>query len=241
MRFATRRCHSPRGTDAIGGGRVAGRFGALTGAGMQLNEASSTCRVCGQRHQIVSLRAGERARCVRCSSLLATASDKSQQHMAKAFALAAFCLAVPVGFLPIVTLSKFGDSRSSFVTSGVDALWAQGSVALSIWVLICGVAAPLCFLVLLAALWLPNVIGVSEKKIQRVYRVAHWIQRWSMPEVHVLAVFVAFFKLGDLVSVSIEPGLWCYAAASFALLMAWRRARFAAEAGDVLEFGGRAR
>ena len=218
------RGRTERGTDSAGGGRVRGR--RLAAVRMRLNEEHSICRRCGQPHRMVSLRAGERAHCVRCGVLLARVDNK-KNDVAKAFALAALCLAFPASFLPVVTLSKLGDTRSSYLISGVDALWEQGSSALAGWVLICAIAAPLCLLIIIGMLSFAGTGFVPETALRPLHALGYRIQRWSMPEVHVLAVFVAFFKLGDLVDVTIEPGLWCYGGASVALLVSWQSFKLA--------------
>jgi paraquat-inducible protein A len=54
-------------------------------------------------------------------------------------------------------------------------------------------------------------------------RVASWIEKWSMPEVQMLAVIVAFTKISTLVETRPGAGLWLYAAAAVFTLLAWRR------------------
>jgi paraquat-inducible protein A len=91
------------------------------------------------------------------------------------------------------------------------------------WVFFCGTLAPFSLLILLiAVLWSDGRNNLRELN-GRLRRWAHFIEYWAMPEVQVLGVMVAFFKLGDVVEVSVGPGLWCYGAASLFTLLAWRR------------------
>jgi paraquat-inducible protein A len=90
-------------------------------------------------------------------------------------------------------------------------------------VLFCGVLAPVAVLTLLVF-----ILGTDDRKAwqplnRRLRGLAEFIEYWAMPEVQVLGVLVAFLKLGSIVTVTVGPGLWCYAAASFCMLAAWRR------------------
>jgi paraquat-inducible protein A len=56
--------------------------------------------------------------------------------------------------------------------------------------------------------------------------VVRWLRAlelWSIPEVYLLAVLVAFIKLDTLAPAQPAAGLWCHAGMSVALLVAWRR------------------
>jgi paraquat-inducible protein A len=147
---------------------------------------------------------------------------------ALAFAVTGLVLAVPALSLPFVTLSKFGNERSSLLLAGVGALWRRGMEPLAAWTFFCGAAAPiaLLLLVIVVALALQDTSVAGAQRRQRGERWAEAIQHWAMPEVMVLAVLVAFFKLGSLVEVKVGPGLWAYAGMTLAMLLAWRSLAF---------------
>jgi paraquat-inducible protein A len=122
--------------------------------------------------------------------------------------------------LPFLTVEKLGRDHTAFLLTSATALWESGMRLLAVWVAICGTFAPA---LLLAAL--TGAIGRALRlgRGSRAWRfIAHAVEHWAMPEVHVLAMLVALIKLGDLVEVKIGPGFWCYAAMSVAMLMAWR-------------------
>jgi paraquat-inducible protein A len=140
---------------------------------------------------------------------------------ALAFALAGLALAIPSALLPFVTLVKASATRTSFLTGSFSGLWSHDMNALGFWVLCCGILAPFALLlVLTAAIWTEH--HAAPGRFHQLRQLAHFIAYWAMPEVQILGVMVAFFKLGDVVDVSIGPGLWCYAAASLFTLLAWR-------------------
>ena len=177
------------------------------------------CSWCEQTHRAVALRAGERALCVRCGKTLAKGSIWGP-HASLAFSATALVFAVPAVLLPFVTLSKFGNVRSSRLFDATAGLWNAGMRPLAAVVLFCGAVAPLLLMALLLA---GRLIEDGGSKTQvRWTKIVHLLQHWAMPEVQMLAVLVAFLKLGSLVTVEVGPGLWCYAAMSFAMLVAWR-------------------
>lgn len=131
-------------------------------------------------------------------------------------------LAIPAALLPFVTLVKVSAVRTSFLTDSFMGLWSHDMNALGFWVLCCGVLAPFALLlVLVAAVWAER--RDTTGRFHQLRQLARFIEYWAMPEVQILGVMVAFFKLGDVVDVSIGPGLWCYGATSLFTLLAWRQ------------------
>lgn len=180
------------------------------------------CRWCGSLHEPVPLRVGERALCVRCGSTVARGSIS--RHTSLAFTLTAVILAIPAAEFPLVTVRKFGAEHSTYLWSSVTALWQDGMPLVSVWVALCGIMVPLALLAALFALAATTRTEGPATRNHGWLRVARALQRWSMPEVQVLAVLVAFVKIGALVDVQPGVGLWFYAAMAFALLVAWRSA-----------------
>ena len=188
---------------------------------MESCDENPICPVCGQAHRTVALKSREQAACVRCGTLLAT-SDIGKSDAALAFTLTAWILIVPAALQPFVTVSKFGNQRISLALSGVGGLWDNEMPLLAAWVLVCGALAPLLLLAILVAFLIPARWRATPGRFSGLRRAGRWVQHWAMPEVQVLAVLVAFFKLGSVVNVAVGPGFWCYAAMSVALLLAWR-------------------
>ncbi len=195
---------------------------ACTPSPMDQPNEPFTCRWCGCVHVPVSLRVGERAMCVNCGSVVAR--RPKSEHTSLAFTLTAAILAIPAAEFPLVTVRKLGAERTSYLWTSVTALWQHGMPLLSVWVALCGIIVPL---VLLAALFAIAASARTEAAVHphKIWmRAARALHRWSMPEVQVLAVLVAFVKIGALVDVAPGPGLWFYAAMAAALLVAWRSA-----------------
>jgi paraquat-inducible protein A len=182
---------------------------------MTPDDSLVTCPFCGRLHYAVAVRAGERALCVDCGSPLP--ADECRRDTALAFTVTALILAVPALQLPLVTVRKFGTEHSSYLWTGIRALWHNGMPLLAVWVALCGLAVPLALLASLV-MTMPR-LHLPAADFWR--RVAQALQHWSMPEVQVLAVLVAFIKIGALVQVQPGLGLWFYGAMTLAMLRAW--------------------
>jgi paraquat-inducible protein A len=72
----------------------------------------------------------------------------------------------------------------------------------------------------LAAAPAPRRPGLTVAGFEPLVRIAGFLEHWAIPEVQVLAVLVAYMKLGSVVNVSFGPGFWCYGAMALSLLAA---------------------
>lgn len=180
-----------------------------------------TCRLCGQQHRRAPLRRGQRATCVRCGTLLSRRGWFGPDTAA-AFAITGAALAVPAATLPFITVAKLGRDHTGYLLSGAGALWDAGMRLLGIWVILCAAVAPMLLLLTLSGGLAGSRHWQTAQRSRFWPAIAHALEHWAMPEVHVLAILVALIKLGDLVEVHVGAGFWCYVAMSVALLVAWR-------------------
>jgi paraquat-inducible protein A len=169
----------------------------------------------------VHLAPGEVARCVRCTSVMAK-GRRLGPEAPLVFALTALILAVPASTLPFMGAGKLGDVRTSLLFTGVEAIWNQHMRAMATLVLLLGGIVPMALIASIALLLAPPKLRGVFFTDPEIAKVVAFLERWSIPEVQVLAVLVALMKLGSLVHVVIGPGFWCYCGMSVFLLMALR-------------------
>jgi len=158
------------------------------------------CTCCGLI-QTVPQSTALRPHCLRCDTGLSTHWWHSRP-LAAALAISALLLYVPSILLPMMRLETLGHSTEASIIQGVITLLADGHYFVGLIVLVFSLILPPVKLIALLAL------AGGVLKGSRQARLHHWVEllgRWGMLDVLVVAVLVAFVKLGD--SVSIEPGI----------------------------------
>jgi paraquat-inducible protein A len=157
---------------------------------------------------------------VRCGTALAhPPGDPARSFAYATTALVLFGAALS---LPLVSAAKFGLTHDGRLLSGVASLWRQDDGLLAGLVTACGLVSPAILLGTVGVLSLATLRPRARPKLRFLLRLAHHLEQWSMPDVQMLAIIVAFIKLSALVESKPDAGLWCYGAAAFFTLLAWR-------------------
>jgi paraquat-inducible protein A len=175
------------------------------------------CPLCGLFQSVPEIGHGMRAQCGRCGTTLRShRTDPEGRALALAMAgLAMFGLAVS---LPFMELDLRGRGAATHLAAGPEALREQGMGAVALVVLATTVLAPLAKL--LCLIWV--LVGLRLKRrlphTVLAFRWAEELGTWSMIEVFLLGVFVAYTKLSDLAPV--HMGAAAYALGALMLAMA---------------------
>ncbi|MCB8876091.1 paraquat-inducible protein A [Acidisoma silvae] len=160
------------------------------------------CRYCGLLQQVPALAAPAVASCAQCHATLRRVQRNSLGR-ALAFSLTALALLVLACIMPLMQVSTFGIILGADVFSGPRRLDQQGIWELALVVLFTTVAAPLLKLVG------TNYVLLSLRKthppahLRRVFAWTAKLGAWSMVEVYLLGVFVAYVKLVDIVHIDV--------------------------------------
>ncbi len=164
-----------------------------------------SCPRCGLVQTVPPVPRGRRACCARCLATLPRADGGRDNSAAAALALAALIVYPLAVSLPLIGIEKFGHSQRSSVLEGVSALLGHGHLLVGLVVLLCSVVLPPAKLVALLVISLGHGLGSAHRAF--TWRLVEWTGRWGMLDVLLVAILVAVLKLGDLVSVTVGPGL----------------------------------
>jgi paraquat-inducible protein A len=158
------------------------------------------------------------ARCVRCPTTLRHTLTHTVEHSI-ALTLAALILLTIMCGTTLMGVDKAGITHSANLFSGPAELVRQGMSPLAVVVVFVTVAAP--FGKLLGTLYV--LIRLREttppRHLRRVFVVVEKLRPWSMIEVFVFGVFVAYVKLGDLVHLELDAGV--YALLALMVVLIW--------------------
>ena len=175
------------------------------------------CPGCGLFQTVPALALGMSAQCARCPTILRRTSAHRLDHIA-ALTLTAFILLVVMCSTTLMSVETAGIAHTANLFSGPDELVRRNMAGLGAVVVFVTVLAP--FGRLLGTLYV--LIRSHEKTpprhLRRVFALAERLRPWSMIDVFVFGVFVAYVKLGDLVTIGLAAGVYALLALTFVLV-----------------------
>jgi len=174
-------------------------------------ERLGACHCCGLVHRVPTLDARSIATCTRCDTVIKHGAHPRARSRTAALALSALIIYPIALTLPVMEIERLGHERESSIWSGMVGLLAEGEWVVGIAVLLFSIVTPITKLVMLFLICAPIRI-VARRDETFMYKLVEFIGRWSMVDVLLVAVLVAFVKLGDLVSVTPGPGVAAFGA-----------------------------
>jgi paraquat-inducible protein A len=176
------------------------------------------CPGCGLLQQVPALAAGTSAYCARCPTILRRVSTHRLDHV-MALAIAALVLLAVMCSSALMSVETAGIRHVADLFSGPEELVRQSMAPLALVVLFVTVVAPLARL----AGTLYVLVGVQQRRpprhLRQIFAFAERLRPWSMIEVFVLGVFVAYVKLGGLVEIGLRTGV--YALLALTIVLVW--------------------
>ena len=183
-------------------------------------EALVACHCCGLVQAAPPLPPRARARCVRCRSVVRDPAHRALSAGRTAAAATAGLLLYPFAVgLPIMTIERFGHANASSIWTGTWELLGKGEWFVGIVVFLCSLVIPLLKLLGLLSITV-FAPALSKRWRALTYRMIEWTGRWGMLDVLLIAVVVAWVKVGDLVDVTPGPATLTFTLVVLCSLMA---------------------
>ncbi len=165
------------------------------------------CPGCGTVQTVPALFKGMSAQCLRCGTLLRRARTHALDH-SMALTVAALVLLAVLVSTTMMSVETAGISLTAGLLSGPEELVRRGMPSLAFVVLFVVALAPGGKL--LGTLYI--LIRVHQARppphLRRIFAWVEKLRPWSMLEVFVFGVFVAYVKLGDLVQITLDIGVY---------------------------------
>jgi paraquat-inducible protein A len=177
------------------------------------------CPGCGLFQVEPALAPGMTARCERCGTTLRRTRQHSLEH-SLALAVGALILLAVMCLSTLMTVRTSGIVHQAGIFSGPVELVRRGMSGLAVVVVFVTVLAPLAKLAGSIYVLLRIREAKPPRHLRRIFAWVEILSTWSMVEVFVFGVFVAYVKLGDLVTIELGTGVYALLALTFVLVWA---------------------
>lgn len=173
---------------------------------LTLVQGLKECSSCGLFQIVPDLHPGRVAECSRCGTMLERKRRTSPIIAPLTFCLASLILYLALLVCPLMTIDVHGRDNMVTIRSGPHALIEQGFSLIAILISIATIIMPAIVL----SFMLFILYGASARKIPPFAReILAWYEKlrpWSMIEVYVIGLIVAYSKLVDLAVVKLLSG-----------------------------------
>ncbi|MTW01788.1 PqiA/YebS family transporter subunit [Duganella ginsengisoli] len=170
-----------------------------------------SCHDCGVLHRRRLLAPRDKARCVRCRSVLYRGVDPDLNRIA-AITMGALIVFLIAQLSPIVRLEMNGNTSTSTLPHAVAIMWGQGMRAVSVCVALFTIVFPAIELVSVLYVVLGLRSGRQPPGMHWLLRGVRKAREWGMTEVLMIGILIGLIKMTSMSKVIIQPGLLAFGA-----------------------------
>lgn len=138
------------------------------------------------------------------------------------YALAAAVFLIPANLLPMMVVTALGSDEGSTIMEGVVYFMQHGEYAIGAIIFIASVAVPIFKLGVLFYLLLITHFKIHDRALQgtKLYHIIHFIGKWSMLDIFVVALMVSIVQFQSLASIHTGGAAIAFASAVVFTIMA---------------------
>jgi paraquat-inducible protein A len=186
------------------------KFKTLSSADLSIPSGWLTlCHACDLPSRVGDVPEGGTARCARCGSVLYRRIRDSLDRTL-ALAVAGMFLFVAANVFPFLAFKMQGNVTHTTLSTGVRALYEQGTPIVASLVLLTTILAPFLQIFSLIFVLAPLRLGVRVPGQTRVFRLLRAVQPWSMMEVFIMGIMVSLVKLVGMAQIVPGLALWSF-------------------------------
>ena len=175
-----------------------------------------SCHDCGVLHSRRPVQPREKARCVRCRSVLYRGIYSDVNRMA-AITLGAILTFLIAQCCPIVELEVNGYSSGATLLGAIGVLWSEQMQLVAAVVFLFTIVLPAVDLGSLLYVTLCLRAGFKPPGLHRLLRTVHLARQWGMTEVLMIGILITIVKMTSLAQVVVQPGLFAFGALTLML------------------------
>ena len=165
------------------------------------------CHDCAQLQRVPALGPGALVACRRCHAVLRR-TRRDPIGVPLALYCAALLLLLISCSMTMMSVSRIGLSHHANLASGPIGLTEHGIWPLAAVVLFTTIGAPLLKILLNIAVLTGVLLSRPTPRLRLLYGWLRFLRPWSMVEIYLLAVFVAYSRLGTLVHIDIGVAMY---------------------------------
>jgi paraquat-inducible protein A len=170
------------------------------------------CPVCDTLHRMSEVGLHERARCVRCHTILITPRDSAMTRIVMLSITATVLMMAAISF-PFLTLQARGLTQRASVIDAILAFSHGIMLPLSLAIAATIVVLPLARLGAILYALAPMAIGYAPLPgAIRAFRLAEVLKPWAMAEIFIVGTAVALVKVAGLAHLTLGPAFWAFTA-----------------------------
>jgi paraquat-inducible protein A len=165
------------------------------------------CPDCGQMQILPALPPGARAVCQRCDAVLRH-TRRDPLVLPLALNISALILFVLGASLSLMSVTTAGQQRVADLVTGPTELEHYGLWEISVVVLVTTVAAPLARILSMLAVLIGLRLRRPPMMLRTIYAWVEHLRPWSMVEIYLLGLYVAYVRLSGIATVDLGPAIY---------------------------------